>query len=77
MLGPFSHLKSSKLWYIGLPASLLLLAIIASYSILGLNTRPKDGQTPLGEGQELVSVQKRTFIKVVPIMGSLVFPNTA
>ena len=64
MLGPFRHLKSSKLWYIGLPASLLLVATIASYWILGLNTQPKDGQTPLGEGQELVSVQKRTFIKV-------------
>ena len=77
MLGPFSYLKSSKLWYIGLPASLLLLAIIASYSILGSNTRPKDEQASLGEGQELVPVQKRTFIKVVPVNGSLVFPNTA
>jgi len=76
MLGPFSYLKSSKLWYIGLPGSLLLLAIIAGYSILGLNSRPQDDQTPLGEGRELVSVQKRTFIKVVPVKGSLVFPNT-
>ena len=77
MLRPFSYLTSSKVWFIGLPASLLLLATIASYTVLGSDTRPKDEQTPLGEGQELVSVQKRTFIKVVPVKGSLVFPNTA
>ena len=77
MLEPFSHLKSSKLSYIGLPASFLLVAIIASYSILGLNTGPKDEQTALGGGRQLVSVQKRTFIKVIPVNGSLVFPNTA
>ena len=38
MLRNFSNLKGSKLWYIGLPASLVLVAIIASYSILGSNT---------------------------------------
>ena len=77
MLRPFSYLTSSKVWFIGLPASLLLLATIASYTVLGSDTRPKDEQTPLGEGQDLVSVQKRTFIKVIPVKGSLVFPNTA
>ncbi len=77
MRRPFRYLKSSKLLFIGLPASLFLLAIIASYTVLGSDTRTKDEQTPLGEGQDLVSVQKRTFIKVVPVKGSLVFPNTA